>query len=560
MNSLLLKCFFFFSLSRLLFAEDSLGSSITSSQAFTLIAVDILPDSLDLPLSLEFSKELQEQLTIYDIQITPSNQFIQTPSPDYESESLLFSQPTCLQFNRFLATPYTLRLFVSLEKIALAPTPQFELVFLLKMHKKGGDSLSGSAPKVQRVHLNLKGLNPVQHYSIDRPKTVSEGKLYYDHFNEAHLKRNLSFQAKPQEHFGKLIIVSHPRCGTNLFRRTLENVLGEFSSNFIGLPETEFQKMTDFVTTSGEIRGHTDFIRFYVEHSFDWAIYSKAKINKIILNVRNPLDMVDSRFQLIALGNSQLGKLAGEYWRSESFKSFMTHQSTESACGFAAQYEAVMKTEFPFFVVRFEDLIANPLEVLCDSLSYIESIPCEFSWKEKLRKYLEANGLVSYYKKTKARLPESPDEPVSKYTRVQKSELFQIYDQKTIKRIYNVFRVWIHFSGYSHLYEDLMDSRKNFEDFRERRDDWKPKNFEVRNRKSIEMSLKHQLNGEGKEFLEIVGFDEEELQKEIILRKIPFFLMMEPIEYEQKVREGTKLREETEFTRPEEEIPIQDCF
>ena len=151
--------------------------------------------------------------------------------------------------------------------------------------------------------------------------------------------------------------------------------------------------------------------------------------------MRNPLDMVDSRFQHNILSMAQRGKVDGEYWKSIQFKNALIDQKIASNAAVSFQYESLMTSKFPVLLSRFEDIMYNPIQTFCDALTYIESVPCDYSWKPKLLKYFEVNGFSSFYRTD----PVNLTVPESRYPDIKQSKLAKVYEPSTIRNIYYFF-------------------------------------------------------------------------------------------------------------------------
>lgn len=520
---------------------------LTASLNFTALTLTI--DHQPHELLFELDSEFQKGFSLYDVQLFKTGLYKEPFNPAYKRSNAL--QTSCFYFPSAFALPkVTLRLFVSLEKLAFMEKPPKSFEFSILFKDPSTNSLSSS----QKLLVSLRNLIPTQHYNLHYPKTIAEGRKFYHFFNQSHIDRHLGYQK--QRHFeNRMLIASYPRTGTNLFRRTIENILDEFSSNFIGYTIDQVGgKMLDFINTAGEMRGPADYIRIITEHSLYWAVQDKTTINKIIVNMRNPLDMIDSRFQHNILSNAQRGKVSGEYWRSHAFKNELVSNKIASNAAISFQYESLMHSEFPILLSRFEDLMYNPVRTFCDALTYIESVPCDFSWKPKLLKYLEVNGYSSFYRTDFANttIPEEP------YPEIKKSKLFSTYDPSTIRSFYYFFIKTIHFCGYSHLYKDYLKEAE-ISEFEKQVKEYQGRTFKEKNKRSLELALQYKIPFQGKTIQSIIRYDPQYYNM-VTLQKRNFFSSMKSETMDIIPKEGSSLRHNTDYITPQQEVKIPDFF
>jgi hypothetical protein len=160
---------------------------LTTSLNFTALTLVIDPPK-EL-LIFELSNDFYEGFSLYDIQALPTGLYAEEFNPSYHHKGSLPKQ--CFSFPHiFPPSSVTLRLFVSLEKLALADSPPKSHTFSLSLKDRRTQEVTKAYP----FTVQLKNLIPTQHYQLHYPKTVEEGKKYYHFFSQSHIDRHLGFQ------------------------------------------------------------------------------------------------------------------------------------------------------------------------------------------------------------------------------------------------------------------------------------------------------------------------------------------------------------------------------
>lgn len=354
------------------------------------------------------------------------------------------------------------------------------------------DSKGGAISSQLFTYSNLKNLPPAQFFFLRFPQSVQDGLYYYPLFNENHLERDLGLSSLSFEEskIPRTFMMSHPRSGTHMIRRTLEHIFDEFINNFLGEDYAQIKKSRKQQLESGELRGYSEFTRIMIEHSPANIIRMGLHVNKLVLVARNPIDAVDSNFHLENSRNSHLDKIKGEYWNSRRFQFSLNRNMPVTVF-----HEMLVDSPLPFYVVRYEDELERPFEVFCEVVSYIESVPCEFSWNQKVKEFLEKNGLVSFYKRTTLDTTKNQEE--------KKFKIIKKYPKEIVEVIYTIYLDYIKFCGYNEIYKGFVSENL----FKETKGEENTQYLE-KNRKSLEKSLNYEL-GHSMNFRRQLGRDEE---------------------------------------------------
>ena len=167
--------------------------------------------------------------------------------------------------------------------------------------------------------------------------------------------------------FESVVIASYQRSGCTLLRKYLENITGVLTGSD-GDVHTELDKQIKDMGMVGEsILGSKVWI---AQTNFPEEIGSaRLSANKCILLVRNPLDSICSHFNMV-LKQSLFDKLSEEEHESysEEFDQFVK-QEIEIWREFYEYW--MLEPLIPTYIVRYEDLLENPKEILTDLFKFL---------------------------------------------------------------------------------------------------------------------------------------------------------------------------------------------
>lgn len=273
--------------------------------------------------------------------------------------------------------------------------------------------------------------------------SIEEGKKVFDLFHGHHLDRGLSIRRNVRN---RLWFNSHPRSGTNLVQKVLEEVLGEFIQSGVG----QYFGPFDDNVISGELKGTlvkeiTGIVRFHLMvPTFPWLLNQEKLISKVISLMRSPILSLDSYFHLSMTSHEHYCKLVGEYQHTPGYAHFLEVNAKEASYSIDITLKMASLKNIPVVYVRYEDVLMSPVEQFCNIISLYSGVPCELTHKSKLERHIEENGLSSFYKKREVERERLLENLALKFSK------------KNIEIVFNVTSYWLEDFGYRCQYEEAL--------------------------------------------------------------------------------------------------------
>lgn len=306
-------------------------------------------------------------------------------------------------------------------------------------------------------HLNL-----VETSELFRPLSEISASRHHSAFlkNDIYFKfrsgYGLNREAYPQ---GMMWILTLPRSGTHFLKETIEKVMEEYTTIF---PQPTFRP------PQIPLDRPFKFTRFSVSH----YAFNELLTSRLVLVYRNPVSQADSFFHQTVnrvVGCHESNRVEDGYEKLDAFKEYMKN-GVNLVRNFNREHFFIPFTKY---FARFEDIVYEPETILCEMLSFMTAVPCEFTFKEKLKGILKDEGLISNYKKEKPR-----KEPVSNRGMFEKmgKEIVQLFWDS------NEVREWIYFMDYQ---KEFLDFLGNVKSFRTKTAILEDGNFRNANKKSL---------------------------------------------------------------------------
>lgn len=297
-----------------------------------------------------------------------------------------------------------------------------------------------------RRKSNLINLVPREMSSKFQPLSIEEGQKYYSLFQSVHLERKLAFRQSPGN---QVMIGSYQRSGTHVLFRSLEEITQEFIRTF---PFEENVQARDQHVASGEVKGQSEEVTpgFVVHQIGARVIY---KISRVILIVRSPLVSADSNFHLDATNHNHVCKVGGDYLNEDSYHNYIKRRTFGALRTIRKLNKKARKETAPSLWLRYEDLVANPMDILTQALTFYLGVPAEIAFKEEIETYLKTKGLSSFYRKeqspTHLRKKKASNQPLIESLDKFPESLVR-YNLENIPNFLDAF-------GYSEVYQERLE-------------------------------------------------------------------------------------------------------
>lgn len=313
-----------------------------------------------------------------------------------------------------------------------------------------------------------------------RPVSIEEGKAIFPAFGIEHLKRGHGFRRAPlksQMSFGSI-----PRSGTHALLHSIEEITGEFIRTF---PAKGYD-LEDPNVLTGEIKATLKVMTFgFVSHHLRSDFHPISLITRQIMLVRNPAVSADSHFHLFATKLNHTCKIQGDYMKNKHYIDFILWRTNLARSHLEERKHLASSQNIPTGFFRYEDLLANPIQVLMAILSFYTGTPSEISFSKKTKELIEKKGLTSFYRK------EAQATPVNqthyRKPEIQKVDKFPLW---MLRAIYTNNSNIIEDFGYSEVFEEVPALNVTIKARKE--DGLLP--FELHNKETLEMMLTYRFD------------------------------------------------------------------
>lgn len=343
---------------------------------------------------------------------------------------------------------------------------------------------SANEPKTIKLLQKIKGIVPMIYHKRLLLDKMELGLQYHYLFNQKFLDRNLSIYPDIQAG-DQVFFMTYPRSGTHAYVRSLGDILGEFVQLNNYLNDTLGNDRVNYDILNGEWKGNNSYIRIMVNH-----IIPREKIaNRFLFSVREFVEAFDSAFVNNARMSTRVLPCKWNQRYMEGYHHEDLYEKTILAKVqlFQMQLKIYIESNIPVYTTRYEDLIQNPLEVLCGVISFIEGIECEkLAIYSSLNRIIGSGGIRSSY---------TNNHTGAKSSQARKTA-WNFVKMSLVEGIYEALEKWIYFFDYQDLYKKVGSkkievSARNFE----RRKNSEMKFWDFRD-KFFEMMMKHQVKWE----------------------------------------------------------------
>lgn len=277
----------------------------------------------------------------------------------------------------------------------------------------------------------------------EEQEKIEQQQKYFYKYNINHLRRNLKFYEDKDNDLCAL--ATFPRSGSSLFLNIIEGI----TKHFCG--EDMYEGISLESIAKGNVRGTVDYCKIVRTHypwlsKFPYRIKEDIKVVKAAYMVRNPFRNFTSLFGMLILNSHENNLPLEEYnKRSEDFDKFIKISS--EAYDITSNFW--VDSEVPVVILRYEDLMENPVKFCKDFFSLFEGTnDIDNDLPElviEINEYFNKNGLKSTFLDSQ----KSSNDQYSYFTQEQK------------EFIYSKTKNWIKFFNYE---QDVMDNTENIID------------------------------------------------------------------------------------------------
>lgn len=291
---------------------------------------------------------------------------------------------------------------------------------------KEGQQISVRSQEITSFQIDMSGI-----CDLVKPMSINEGKKYYNHYAIQHLDTGYSLcETTPPS---LVHIFTTPRSGTHLLVQNMEAVLGIFFSSPYPLNSDrkswEEGQAIDLITNV----------------PFLWSHHSvKVSMKRRVFLVRDPMENIDSYFHFHAFrGHTHKLSDSTQYWKDDIYKRFVDLCARQ----FQLISDEALTLKAPVLVVRYEDLVHQPVDVISQSIGFTIGVPTHLTvFQEKLKKHIGNYSLSSYYRTF------DHDEWIQKGKKLVKK-----MGSDFIMMIYQRAKFLIYFHGYYERFEETLN-------------------------------------------------------------------------------------------------------
>ena len=164
------------------------------------------------------------------------------------------------------------------------------------------------------------------------------------------------------------VLASYPRSGNSLMRTLYEKITQRVSGSDMrgGLASHDLV---------GEAAVSSRRVQFVKTHYPERRGIQPYTASRVVLLVRNPYDALDSFFHLMTTG-THTTSLRDE-WR-DKLTAVWESMVKKEICVWQAFYEFWLSQEIPLLLVRYEDLIRFPYQVMCRVIQFVLEVSFDY--------------------------------------------------------------------------------------------------------------------------------------------------------------------------------------
>lgn len=280
-------------------------------------------------------------------------------------------------------------------------------------------------------------------YPLIHPKSVEEGLEFYNFYHKIHHERGLMFsKVSPNEETPHIFLKTMMRAGTHMLINGLEEIMREF----VGSPQGkgDNQRKSHFFE-SGGTKGDTRSTFVIWDHKTK-EIGNNSQILRYVELIRDPVETIDSLFHLYST-HSHTKKLPDDlvYWRLPIFSEFV---ETASKYYLGSISEILSGDEIIKYVLRYEDIIMDPIKSYTALLSFILRVPITRTrLLARIKSNFEERSLRSYYRNDSSHVNLAENW----------GKLMKKLESKDLMRIYHVSSEWLDLFGYQERWLEYFE-------------------------------------------------------------------------------------------------------